>query len=77
MLPCRIYKLVNISEKYGSDHDIIYNSKKSLTKLFKHKKLNDLESPPLYVCNNNLDYVDNCRCLDIKIETYSCKYDMK
>ena len=54
-------------QKYGSNHDIIYNS----------KKLKDLKSPPLYLCNNQLDYVNNCRYLGVKIETYSCKSDMK
>jgi len=42
--------------------------------LFKPKKL---KSPPLYLCNNQLDYVNNCRYLGVKIETYSCKSDMK
>ena len=54
MSPCGMQKLLNICEKYGSDHDIIYNSKKSLTMLFKSKKLKDLQSPPLYLFNNQL-----------------------
>ena len=29
------------------------------------------------MCNNCLDYVDNCRDLGIKIENYSCKSDME
>ena len=45
--------------------------------LLKPKKLNDLKSLPLYLCNNQLDYVNNCRYLGVKIETYSCKSDMK
>jgi len=47
MSPCGMQKLVNICEKYGSNHDIIYNRKKSLTMLLKLKKLKDLKSPPL------------------------------
>ena len=31
----------------------------------------------MYLCNNQLDYVNNCRYLGVKIETYSCKSDMK
>jgi len=77
MLPCKMQKILNICEKYASDHDIMYNCRKGLTMLFKHKKLNDLNSPSLYLCNNRLDYVDNCRDLGIKIENYSCKSDMK
>ena len=50
MSPCGTQKALNICEKYGSDHDIVYNSKKSLTMLFKPKKLKDLKSPPLYSC---------------------------
>ena len=45
--------------------------------LLKPKKLKDLKSPPLYLCNNQLDFVDNCRYLGIKIENYSYKSDMK
>ena len=48
MSPCGMKKILNICEKYGSAHEIIYNSKKSLTMLFKPKKLKDLKSPPLY-----------------------------
>jgi len=61
MSPCGMQYLLNICEQYGSDHDTIYNCKKCLTMLFKPKKLNDLKSPPLYLCNNQLDYVNNCR----------------
>jgi len=61
--------------KYGST--IMYNSKKSLAMLLKPKKLKDLKSPQLYLHNNQLDYVDTCRYLGIKVETYSCKSDMK
>ena len=68
---CKTY---NLWKLFGSDRDIIYNSQKNLTMLFKPKKLKSL---PLYLCNNQLDYVDNCRYLDIKIETYSCKSNMK
>jgi len=75
--PSGIQTLLNICEKYGSNHDIIYDSKKSLTMLLKPKKLKDLKSPSLYVCNNQLDYINNCRYLGVKIETYSCKSDMK
>jgi len=45
--------------------------------LFKPKKYKDRKSPPLYLCTNQLVYVDNCRYLGIKIETYSCKSDIK
>jgi len=41
--------LPNICEQYGFDHDIISNSKKRLTMLFKPKKLKDLISAPLYL----------------------------
>ena len=34
--------------------------------LLKPKKLKDLKSSPLYLCDNQLDYVDYCRYLDIK-----------
>ena len=53
MSPCGIQTLLNICDKYGSDHDIIHDSKKSLTMLLKPKKLKDLKSPSLYVCNNH------------------------
>ena len=55
MSPGEMQILLDICEKYGSDHDIIYNSKKNLTMLFKPKKLKDLKSPPLYLCNNQLE----------------------
>ena len=69
--------IFNIYEKYGPDHDIIYNSKKCLTILFKPKKLKDLISLPLYLCNNRLEYVNDCKYLGLKIETYSCRSDIK
>jgi len=75
MSPCGMQILLNICEKYGSD--IVYISKKSLTMLLKPKKLEDLKSLPLYLCNNQLDYVNNCRYLGVKIETCSCKSDMR
>ena len=77
MSPCGLQKLLNMCETFGSDHDIIYNSKKSLTMLFKPKKLKDLKSPPLYLGNNQLDYVNNCTYLGVKIEAYSSKSDIK
>ena len=52
----------------------MHNYKKGLTMLFKPKKLKYL---PLFLCNDQLDYVDNCRYLGVKTETYSCKSDMK
>jgi len=55
----------------------LYDSKNSLTKLFKPKKLKYFNSPPLYLRNNQLDYIDNCRYLGIKIEIYSCKSDIR
>jgi hypothetical protein len=43
-----------------------------------YSKLQDFKSPPLYLCNNPLDYDVNGRYLGIKIETcYSCKSDRK
>jgi len=75
--PVECKTILNICDKYGSDHDTIYNSKKGLTMLFKPKKLKEFKYPPLYLCNNQLDYVNNCTYLGVKIETYSCKSDMK
>ena len=43
--------------------------------LLKPKKLEDLETPLL--CNNQLDYVNNCRYLGAKIEAYSSKSHIK
>ena len=77
MSPSGIQKLLNICEKYGSDHNIMQNIKKSWTLLFKPKKLKGLKYPTLYLCNNQLDCVDNFGYLGIKIETYSCKSDIK
>ena len=37
----------------------MYIMKKILIILFKPKKLKDFKSPPLYLCNNQLDYVNN------------------
>ena len=48
-------------KKYGSDHDIMYDNKKRLTMLFKPKKLKYIKSTQLYLCNNQLGYVDKCR----------------
>ena len=45
--------------------------------LFKPKKYKDRKSPPLYLCTNQLVYVDNCRYLGIKIETYFFSDDDK
>ena len=45
--------------------------------LLKHKKLKDRKSPPLYLYNIQLDYVNNCRYLGVKMESYSCKSDIK
>ena len=45
--------------------------------LFKPKKLKDYKSSPLYLRNNQLHYINNCRYLGIKIETYSIKSDIK
>jgi len=55
----------------------MYNSTNDLTMLFKPKKLNDLKYPPLYLGNYQLDYIDNYIYLGVKIETYSCKFNMK
>ena len=70
-------KLLDICENYAYDHDIIYNSKKTVSMFFKPKLFKNTCNPLLQLCNNDLVFVEKCKYLGVHVETETCKADVK
>ncbi|XP_006814515.1 uncharacterized protein LOC102809399 [Saccoglossus kowalevskii] len=59
-------KMLHICELYAEEHDITYNSTKSKSMHFYGRNCMDI-CPPLYLYNNNVDFVDQFNYLGHKI----------
>ena len=73
--PQGLQKMLEICEVYASNHDIIFNTKKTvclaiLPNLFKHMVL-----PDIVLCGNVLSYVDSFKYLGFHISNSSSKSD--
>ena len=56
-------KLLSICEEYASEHDIIFNAKKSMCMIFKTKTMKIYNMPKFYLSGNVLEFVDEFKYL--------------
>ena len=68
-------KLFNICEKYGVDHDLIYNSAKTMCMCFSPKFIK-LKSPTLMLDGEVLNFVEKNKYLGVIIQTNSTEQDV-
>ena len=55
--------LLNVCEKFATDHDIVYNTKKTVCMLIRPKMLKTLKTPEVSLCGTTLRVVDDYKYL--------------
>lgn len=72
-----LQKLLDICGEFGSKHDLIYNSLKSVTMCFIPKTVKLSNIPDMVLNDSSLEIVTNCKYLGVQIENQGCVRDIK
>ena len=70
--PGGIQKLIKICEEYALDHDIVYNSKKSMCMLVHSKRVKFTEIPVITLCGETLKYKETVKYLGCMVSSDWC-----
>ena len=70
-----LQKLLAICEDYASDHDIVYNVKKSVCMYFKSKNVKCVNNPKFYLNNAQIQYVNSYVYLGHMVNDKLCDND--
>ena len=63
--------ILSVCEKYALDHDIVYNTSKTVCMLIRPKKLSNLKRVSLSLCGNELEFVEQYKYLGVLISNVS------
>ena len=73
--PHGLQKLLNICSEYAKDHDILFNTKKTVCMSMLPAIFRNISLPDIFLCDSALSYVDEYKYLGYRITSTRAKVD--